>query len=183
MKITIVSGTVRDGRESHAVAKYLKNELNQLGHTSSIADIKELNIPFLTKLYRDYENPPEGLTQLKNLIVEADGIIFLSPEYNGSYCGSIKNALDHFKPEYRKKVIGVTTVSAGAMGGIRAAIILQQYVLALGAYPIPRMLTVPNVSSLKDDQGEIIPSKLKSMSGPFLEEFLFLTQAVQQAKE
>lgn len=182
MNITIISGTVRDARESHAVAVYLKNKLNDMGHDTHLADIKALDIPFLTQLYRDYEKPPEGLENLRKMIVDADGLIFLSPEYNGSYCGSIKNALDHFKPEYRKKVVGVTTVSAGAMGGIRAALILQQYVLALGAYPIPRMLTVPNVQSLKNSEGEIISEKIESLSNPFLEEFLFLTKAVKNAK-
>jgi NAD(P)H-dependent FMN reductase len=60
---------------------------------------------------------------------QADASVFLSPEYHGSYSGALKNAVDYFSTEFRRKPIGVVAVGAGRMGGINASTEMQQLVL------------------------------------------------------
>jgi hypothetical protein len=76
--------------------------------------------------------------ELINLRSFSDGIIFLTPKYNGSFSSDLKNFIDVFAKEgFLGKPIGVATGSTGAMGGVRAANQLQQVILSLFAYPQP----------------------------------------------
>ena len=61
----------------------------------------------------------------------------VTPEYNNGYPGVLKNALDYFLPEYRRKPVGIVTVSSGGFGGINALAQLRLVLFLMGAYPIP----------------------------------------------
>jgi NAD(P)H-dependent FMN reductase len=56
----------------------------------------ELNLPLLDKMYKEIIDPPENLKQLRNQIVEADGYMPITPEYNHSTFAALKNTLDSF---------------------------------------------------------------------------------------
>jgi NAD(P)H-dependent FMN reductase len=95
-------------------------------------------------------------------LIGSDGIIFLTPEYNGSFSSGLKNFIDVFaKQGFRGKPIGVATGSTGSMGGIRAAYQLQQVILSLFAYPQPQMLTVGDMQHRFDKTGKIIDDEFK----------------------
>jgi NAD(P)H-dependent FMN reductase len=57
------------------------------------------------------------------LIESADGVIIISPEYNGGYPAALKNVIDLLTTEWTKKPIGIVPVSSGSFGGMQ---VLQQ---------------------------------------------------------
>ena len=64
--------------------------------------------------------------------------MIIAPEYKNGYPGSLKNALDYLRPEvFRRKPIGIVTVSAGGFGGINCLAQLRLVCLAMGEVPIP----------------------------------------------
>lgn len=86
-------------------------------------------------------NPPAAATALKAAIRAADGVIFVTPEYNRSIPGVLKNALDHASRPYGDsawagKPAGVIGVSPGALGTVLA----QQHLRSVLAYlDVPTM--------------------------------------------
>jgi azobenzene reductase len=110
-------------------------------------------------------------------------MIFLSPEYHGSYSGALKNAVDYFTAEFKRKPIGVVAVGSGRFGGINASTEMQQLVLSLGAYPMPYKLLVPHVQHAFDEKGELKDDQLGKGMDKFVTEFVWLSEAILDKKK
>src|SRR5882724_9581505 len=87
------------------------------------------------------QNPPAKVTELKRRIREADAILFVTPEYNYSVSGVLKNAIDCASRPYgdsawNGKPAAIMGASPGAMGTARAQYHLRQMLVFLNMFPI-----------------------------------------------
>ncbi|MEO0471661.1 MAG: NAD(P)H-dependent oxidoreductase, partial [Bacteroidota bacterium] len=138
MNIAIISGSVRSGRHSHKVATYLHQQLSlRDGIKVDLMDLHTWQLPILENRWKKLDNPPSNLVNFSASLQTADGLIFVSPEYHGSYTGVLKNAVDHYWHEFHRKPIGVVATGSGKFGGINASTEMQQLILSLGAFPMP----------------------------------------------
>ncbi|MDB5283705.1 MAG: hypothetical protein JWO06_2780 [Bacteroidota bacterium] len=185
MKIAIISGSVRKGRRSHHVAVELQKRFMINGYLQTdIIDLAEYGLPILEEeRYHMHPSPTAEMVEIHNKLNDADAIIFLSPEYHGSYTGALKNAVDYYWSEFAKKPIGVVAISAGKFGGINTSTHLQQLVLSLGAYPMPTKLLVPMVQNAFNDKGEIIDEPLSKTFDRFVTEFAWFADAIVSKKQ
>lgn len=182
MNIVVISGSTRPERRSHQVAVEVVNRLKSKEDLQvSILDIKNFNFPNLDYIFSKHPDPAEEMKTFSHIISESDGIVIVSPEHNGSYSGALKNTLDYFLGEFSKKVMGVVSVSTGKLGGIRAAMDLQKLILVLGGYPLPRFITTPEVQNVFKD-GKLVDETFAKRLDSFLNEFLWLTEAVKNQK-
>ena len=94
--IAIIVGSVRQNRQGIKVARWMEGQLKNRDHIVYFIDPLELNLPLLDKMYKEITNPSENLRQLRNQIVEADGYMPITPEYNHSTSAAMKNTLDYF---------------------------------------------------------------------------------------
>jgi NAD(P)H-dependent FMN reductase len=184
MHITILSSSTRIDRLSHRVALALEAAINGSGkHSAAVLDLAAYHFPIMEEVLQRHPNPPEGLEAFAQEIRRSDAHLFVSPEYNGSYTSALKNAVDYLKEqEFSKKAIGVVAVSTGALGGIRAALSMQQLVLGVSGYPIPQMMTVPQVGQKFDDSGAVLEPAFVQKIQQYLEQFLWLAEAVADKK-
>jgi NAD(P)H-dependent FMN reductase len=107
----------------------------------------------------------------------------VSPEYNGSYTAALKNAVDYLKEgEFQRKAVGVVSVTTGMMGGMRAALAMQQLVLGIGGYALPQMLTVGHVAQRFGENGELLDPIFEKSIQTFLSNFYWLGEAVSEKK-
>ncbi|MFZ4543698.1 MAG: NADPH-dependent FMN reductase [Saprospiraceae bacterium] len=152
--IAILSSSVRRDRKSHSVALYFQNYLqkNNLA-TVEILDLKAYNFPIFEDTIKTLQNPPGNVVEFANKIKTADGIIIVTPEYNGSFPASLKNAIDLLYDEWHGKPISISTVSAGSFGGSQALVSLQFILWKIGAWTVTNMFPVPNVTKTFDDHG------------------------------
>ena len=90
---------------------------------------------------------------LAGLIKAADAFIIVSGEYNHSIPPALSNLLDHFLEEYFWRPSAIVCYSAGAFGGVRAAMQLRAMLCELGTPSIPSLLPVPNVQDAFDENG------------------------------
>ena len=184
MNITIISGSVRNGRKSHQVAVALQKKFVAQGLTDThIIDLADHNLPMLEEKYSSTSKMPSGLAEIKAGLDSADALVFLSPEYHGSYTGALKNAIDYFWEEFMRKPIGVVSVASGRFGGINASTEMQQLVLSLGAFPMPYKLLVPTVQHAFDEEGEIKEEALSKNFDRFVREFHWLADAIMDKKK
>lgn len=185
MNIGIVSASTRLNRLSHRVALGLQKWIeSNSSHQATVIDLSAYQLPVFEEVLHRHPNPPEALLQFAEQIRSADAFLFVSPEYNGSYTSALKNAVDYLKEnEFNQKVIGVVSVTTGPLGGIRAAISMQQLVLGIGGYPIPQMLPVGSVATRFDETGNLTDPAFEKNIQTFLRHFTWLAEAVNDKKE
>src|SRR5437763_395771 len=117
-RIAIISASVRTGRNSHRVALFLRNFMkeNKLAEPE-ILDLNEYHFPLFDERLRYQKDPDPSFIQFAEKIKSSDGVIIVTPEYNGGYPASIKNAIDLLTAEWHHKPVAISTVSNGGFGG------------------------------------------------------------------
>lgn len=129
--IAIVVGSLRADSFNRQLAEALTRLPEAQGHEFAFADIGSL------PLYDQDDDADQAASvkALKTLISGSDGVIFVTPEYNRSIPGVLKNAIDHASRPYGQSAwagrpAGVIGVSVGAIGTALA----QQHLRAVLAY-------------------------------------------------
>jgi chromate reductase, NAD(P)H dehydrogenase (quinone) len=178
MKIEIISGSPRAKTVTHRLALYLQRLLQErTEHEVGIIDLRENNLPLLESVFTSVEHTPEAYKPLAKRMFAAQAFILVTPEYNGSYTSALKNLLDHF-PKQSRKVFGIATASQGALGGMRAAISLQQLIYALFGIGSPYMLITPGVDKKFDEEGNLQDAHFQKNVDVFVNEFIWLAEKV-----
>lgn len=127
VKVAIIIGSTRPGRKAEAVAKWVYELAKQRRDAEfELVDIKSFNLPLL-----DEPVPPSRGQYAKDhtkawsaKIAAFDAYIFVTPEYNHSTSGALKNAIDYLYLEWNNKAAGF--VGYGSAGGTRAVEQLRQ---------------------------------------------------------
>ena len=124
------------------------DELERRGHAVHLVDPLELQLPLLDRMYKEYPagEAPETLERLAALYRGADGFLVVSGEYNHGIPPALKNLLDHFLEEYFWRPSGIVCYSAGAFGGVRAAMQLRMTLAELGMPSVPSLLPIPRIA-------------------------------------
>jgi NAD(P)H-dependent FMN reductase len=125
------------------------------------------------------DDPPSGAVQLSEAIEAGDGVLIVTPEYNNGYPGVLKNALDYLRPEFKRKPVGVVTVSAGGFGGINCLAQLRLVLLAMGAVPIPASLPISRVKQVFSDEGPN-DQDVARRAERFIDELTWWTEAAKR---
>jgi NAD(P)H-dependent FMN reductase len=120
-KIAIILGSTRPGRNGEAVAKWVLDIAKQRSDADyELVDLLDYNLPHLDEAVPpslgQYSQPHTKRWAEK--IGSFDGFVFVTPEYNHSTSGALKNAIDFLSAEWHNKAAGF--VSYGAVGGARA---------------------------------------------------------------
>ncbi|TKB96772.1 NADPH-dependent FMN reductase [Pedobacter cryophilus] len=152
--IAIISSSVRIERNSSRVALYFKNylESNQLA-TAEILDLAEYNFPIFDERLRLQKNPTPATIEFAEKIKSADGVLIVTPEYNGGYPASLKNVVDLLYDEWHRKPVAISTASDGVFGGSQVITSLQFSLWKIKAWTVSAMFPVPKVQDAFDKKG------------------------------
>lgn len=125
MKIQILIGSVRQARIGPQIARWVK-DVAEKKFTTEIIDLKDWHLPMDDEPYLPADGiyTQEHTIAWSNKISEADGYIFVFPQYNWGYPAALKNAIDHLYQEWNNKP--ALMVSYANRGGGKAAEQLQQ---------------------------------------------------------
>ena len=152
--IAIISASVRTGRRSHRVALYFQNYFKENNIASTeIIDLKEYNFPVFDERLRYQKNPTPQMLDLSERVKAADGILIVTPEYNGGYPAALKNAIDLLYDEWRRKPIAIAAVSDGDFGGTQVITSLQFSLWKIMAWTVPARFHVQKVQDTFDENG------------------------------
>lgn len=177
--VPVVLGSIRRNRESMKVAKFVLRHLEQRSNLQAeLIDLRELNLPMMEERLRFRDDAPGGVLELSAKIDRADSILIVTPEYSGGYPGVLKNALDYLRPEFKRKAVGIVTVSAVITGGILCLNALRQVILSMGGVPVPSSLMISNVQDSFDSDGNPADPALHDRARAYLDEFLWFTEAL-----
>jgi NAD(P)H-dependent FMN reductase len=183
--IVILSASVRKGRNSHRVALFLKRFIGERNlATVEIVDLNEYQFPLFHERLMYQENPIPTLLEYSKKIKEADGVLIVTPEYNGGYPASLKNAIDVLYPEWQKKPVAISTCSDGDFGGTQVITSIQFTLWKMHVMTVPAMFPNPNVDKTYDEQGN--PSDkagTEKRALYFLKELLWYIEAKRRMEE
>ena len=120
IKIAVIIGSTRPGRNGEAVAKWVYEIAQKRTDAEfELVDIKDFNLPLLDEpvppIMSQYSKPHTKAWAAK--IGSFDGYVFVTPEYNHGIPGALKNAIDFLFREWNDKAAGF--VSYGGAGGAR----------------------------------------------------------------
>lgn len=185
MNIIIISGSIRENASTKKVALNLLRHFEQHYRVSvEVVDLADYDYPIWKEVFDKEPSPPPMCVDLHSKLQAADAMIFITPEYNGSYSLALKNMIDYFGLKvFRRKPIGVTAVSTGGMGGIRAGLQLQQLILAIYGYPVPQMLLVPDIHQRFDKDGVLLDASFEKNVALFTNDFFWLAEAIFDKKK
>ncbi len=153
-KILFVIGSTRPIR----LGKQLAGELSNISPKNSdikieIVDLKEVDLPFLNEpkmpSLQLYEHAHSK--NWAKLINDADGYIFLTPQYNGGYPAPLKNAVDYCYHEWKNKPAAI--ISYGSRGGFRASKQLREVLTYIGLDVCQTDIQIITTDDLKDNDG------------------------------
>lgn len=121
LRVAVVTGSTRPGRHNDAVARWVHRLATpRKDATFELVDIADYGLPLL-----DERIPPsvgryehQHTKRWAETIASFDAFVFVTPEYNHSISGALKNAIDFLYREWNNKAAGF--VSYGAAGGVRA---------------------------------------------------------------
>jgi NAD(P)H-dependent FMN reductase len=182
MKIEIISGSARTASLTKRVAIHLQGYLaSNYSVNAGLIDMAVHNLPPVQSVLSELAQAPDAIRHVARRMFEADAFILVSPEYNGGYAPALKNFLDHF-PKQEQKVFGIVTASTGSMGGIRAALHLQNLVFGLFGIATPRMLLVPEVDRKFNADGALLDHPFISQIQLFAEEFIFVARSIHEGR-
>ncbi len=184
-RIAIISSSVRIKRQSHLVALYFKKYLeeNNLAVVEML-DLNEYNFPLFKEKLRFQEKPSDQVIGFAQKIRAADGVIIVTPEYNGGYPASLKNVVDLLIDEWQRKPVAISTVSDGNFGGSQVIVSLQFVLWKMKAWTVPAMFPVPGVSDAFDKNGNPVDkSALDKRAANFIKELLWCIEAKKKMNE
>lgn len=172
MKVAVIAGSLRKGSYSSMVARALCGLAPKL--QCEIVGIGELPLynPDL-----DGAEAPKEWTAFRGRIRAADAVLFVTPEYNRSVPGALKNAIDvgsrpYGKSVWARKPAAVVSQSPGAISGFGANHHLRQSLVFLD---MPAMQQpeayIGNVAKLFDDKGELASTETREFFTKFMDAF------------
>ncbi len=170
-EIGVIIGSLRKGSFSRQIANYIMSSAPD-GMTLSEIDISGL--PIYNQDFDGSPEEPESYKSFREKVAEKDGFIFVTPEYNRSIPGGLKNALDvASRPAgenvWSGKPAAIVSTSPGMIGGFGANHHLRQVVslLNMPAMPLPEMY-VSKVADALDSDGNLTNEKVREMLDSFL---------------
>ncbi len=172
---TIEILTLVGGISKGSLNKKLFNSMRELAPSHfNVGDFEISRLPFFSQ---DIENdPPQVVKDLKDRIGQARAILVITPEYNRSFPGCLKNAIDWGSRPYGqntwdKKAVGILGASVGRVGTFGA----QHHLRQVFSYLNMRVLCQPEMyidaSKAFDLEGKLTDPKLKELLQKYWKSF------------
>jgi len=99
------------------------------------------------------KDPIPKLIEFTERVNNADGVLIVTPEYNGGYPASLKNVIDVLYDEWHRKPVAISTVSNGPFGGMQVITSLQFSLFKIRAWTVPALFPVPMIEKTFDENG------------------------------
>jgi chromate reductase len=129
-KILAFAGSLREGSLNKKVVRVAADGARAAGAEATVIDLRDFDMPIYNADTHERDGFPEKAAAFQQLLIDHDGILICSPEYNGSLPGGMKNAIDwasrirepgqKMYAAFENKIAGIMTASPGSFGGLRA---------------------------------------------------------------
>ena len=158
--MTLIVGTNRPGSNTRKVAAQIEEIYRELKVPLKVIDLAQLPQEIFSP--GSYSEKPKSFAPFADAVLQASGLIVVTPEYNGSLPGVLKYFIDMLKfPEsFEQRPVCFVGVAAGMWGALRPVEQLQAIFGYRNAYLFPERVFLPKVNDLLDANGRIKDAEL-----------------------
>ena len=176
LNLPVLLGTNRKLRHSVFPARWLVGEMQKRPEIQTrLFDVAEFALP-----QDDYgQEIKDRFPEWRDAIIQADGLVIVTPEYNHGYPGALKAVLDLLLKEYIHKAVAFVGVSAGPWGGTRVIEAMVPMVRELGLAVSFADLNFPKVQTVFDAQGKLLDAAFEKRAAAFLDELVWMSRVLR----
>jgi len=176
LNIPVLLGTNRKERKSVFPARWLVEQMEKRPEIRTrLFDVAEFKLP-----QDDYgQGLKDSFPEWRDAMIQADGLVIVTPEYNHGYPGSLKAVLDLLLPEYIHKSVAFVGVSAGIWGGTRVIEAMVPMCRELGLAVTFTDLNFPRVQATFDDAGKLLDQRYEKLAKDFLDELVWMSTVLK----
>ena len=164
-KILAFAGSSRTESFNKKLVAIAAQGARDAGADVTLIDLRDFPMPVFDQDFEAEQGMPDVAQRFKQYMIESDGILISSPEYNSGYSALLKNAIDWAsrsesadeKPliAFTGKCVSIMAASPGGLGGIRGLVSLRMLLGNLGMTVLPKQVTVPGAASAFNQDGQL----------------------------
>lgn len=164
-KILAFAGSLREKSYNKRILKVAVQGARDAGAEVTLVDLKNYPMPIYNADLQETQGFPPIATAFQKLLLEHDGLLIASPEYNASLPGALKNVIDWTSRAngdlktgecFKGKVAAIMTASPGAFGGIRCLAHLRDVLTILLVNTLPSEIAIAKVGSVFEGDSDQI---------------------------
>jgi NAD(P)H-dependent FMN reductase len=176
LNIPLLLGTNRKQRNSAFVARWVVGEMEKRPEIrTTLFDVADFHLP-----HDDYgQGLKDQFPEWRDAMVQADGLVIVTPEYNYGYPGVLKAVLDLLLREYVHKAVALVGVSAGPWGGTRVIEAMVPTCRELGLAVTFTDLHFPFVERTFDTEGRLLEQAFEKRVKDFLDELVWMSRVLK----
>jgi len=176
--IGFMCGSLRSGSINAALTQALTARFDAAGVESRQIDLGSYDLPIF---HGDLE-APDGVARLKADMRACDGLVIVTPEYNGSLPALLKNAIDWVsvtgKEQFVEPIYGIASCTPGPMSGIMVLRELNYILTRVGADVVQAQVGVGLAAKAFDENGDLIIQPSSDLADAMMGQLL--TRIAQQ---
>lgn len=163
-KILAFAGSTRRESYNKHLVSIAAQAAEREGSEVTRIDLRDFPLPIFDEDYEREEGPPENAARLKQMLVEHQGLLIASPEYNSSVSAVLKNTIDWISrpaPDepplvaFTGKVATLMSASPGALGGLRGLVHLRSILGNIGVVVMPNQRAIARAFEAFDGAGNL----------------------------
>lgn len=194
VRLLLLAGSARSGALSGRLRDAAQRLAEAAGARTSTIDLRALALPLYDGDLEAAQGVPEGARQLREAIAAADGVVIVTPEYNGFPTPLLINALDWLSrlqaappaasglAATAGKPVALLASSPGPLGGLRAMNFLRQYLqMAFAMLVVPQQYALGRAQEAFDDSGALKDPKAEQAVDGVLAALLRVAAALRTA--
>jgi NAD(P)H-dependent FMN reductase len=159
--IVIISGTNRPGSNTRKVAARVETSYKSLGVKHSLLDLAEMPPEIFSP--SSYATKPASFARFTDAVLASDGLVVVTPEYNGSVPGVLKYFIDMlpFPESFEKRPVCFVGVAAGIWGALRPVEQLQAIFAYRSGFIYPDRVFLPGIFNMIDGSGRFSHAEME----------------------
>ncbi len=165
IKILAFSGSARTESYNQKLVQIAAQGAQQAGAKVTVINLADYPMPIFSQNLEMAEGMPKPARAFKELLIEHDGFLIASPEYNSAFSPLLKNAIDWASRRegdelpllaFRGKIAVIMAASPGALGGMRGLVFLRMLLANIGMVVLPDQLAVAHADKAFHTDGHLL---------------------------
>ena len=164
-RILAFAGSARRDSFNRKLADVAARGASEAGAEVTLVNLGDFDMPIYHGDLEESDGIPAGALAFKKLLLEHDGLLIASPEYNSSISPLLKNSIDWASraesddepalAAYRGKVAAIMSASPGGLGGLRGLVVLRMLLQNIGVMVLPGQRAISSAYEAFDESGDL----------------------------
>ncbi len=166
IKILAFAGSSRKDSVNNKLVRIAAAAAEKQGASVTVIDLADYPMPLYDQDLEAEQGMPEKAHEFKQLLIEHDGLLIASPEYNSAFSPLLKNVIDWASraesadepplKAYKGKTAVIMAASPGGLGGLRGLVFLRMLLGNIGVTVLPEQQTLAHAFKAFSEDGSII---------------------------